>query len=278
MKYTIVLDSSANLKTVSGTIPTVSVPLKIRVGKDEFVDDENLELDKMLSALESYNGKSGSACPGVEDYLQAFGDADRVFCITISGNLSGSFNAARLAKEDYEAAHPDRKVHVIDSLSAGPELKLIAEKLINYIENSVLYEEICKKIKAYHDRLGTLFSLESLRNLANNGRVNPLVAKIAGVMGIRVIGKASDEGQLEPLDKCPGEKRAMQKMLDRMLEMGYQGGKALIDHCRNLPAAEQLRQLILNKFPNAQVIIGENRGLCSFYAEQGGLIMGFEQG
>ena len=96
-------------------------------------------------------------------------------------------------------------------------------------------------------------------------------------MGIRVIGKASDEGQLEPLDKCPGEKRAMQKMLDRMLEMGYRGGKALIDHCRNLPAAEQLRKLILDKFPEAQVVIGENRGLCSFYAEQGGLIMGFEQ-
>lgn len=276
MKYKIVTDSSANLRVFPQGIPGESVPLKIRVGEKEFVDDDGLDLDRMLNELENHKGKSGSACPSVADYLCAFGDAERVFCITITSGLSGSYNAARLAKEDYEAKYPARKVYVIDSLSAGPELKLIAEKIVELIQSSVIYEEICKRVSAYQKRTHTLFSLESLRNLANNGRVSAVTAKFAGALGIRVIGRASEQGQLEPLDKCPGEKRALRKILERMLEAGYSGGKTLIDHCRNLQAAEQLRNMILERFPGAQVRIGENGGLCSFYAEAGGLILGFE--
>jgi DegV family protein with EDD domain len=212
----------------------------------------------------------------VEDYLTAFGDADRVFCITITSNLSGSFNAARLAKEEYEATYPDRKVYVIDSLSAGPELKLLAHRILEMIKSSALYEDICQKVSEYQEKTHLIFCLESLKNLANNGRVSPVVAKIAGVLGIRAVGKASDVGTLEMLDKVRGEKGAVAKIFERMQEMGYKGGKVLIDNCCNLPAAKALQELVHTKFPKAQVIHDSCKGLCSFYAEKGGLMVGFE--
>ncbi|MBE6925882.1 MAG: DegV family EDD domain-containing protein [Ruminococcaceae bacterium] len=276
MKFKLITDSSANLREIHEDVDFASVPLTIRVEDREFVDDETLDLEDMLHTLATTKSKSSSSCPNVEDYLTAFGDADRIFCITITSNLSGSYNAARLAKEEYEAAHPDRKVYVIDSLSAGPELKLLAHRIIELIKNSELYENICTKIAEYQTHTRLMFCLESMKNLANNGRVSPIVAKIAGVLGIRAVGKASDVGTLEMLDKVRGEKGAVAKIFERMQEMGYRGGKVRIDNCCNLPAAKQLQALIVAKFPKAQVIHDTCKGLCSFYAEKGGLMVGFE--
>ena len=275
MKFKIVTDSSANLRSLD-EVEFQSVPLTIRVEDREFVDDESLDLEDMLQTLATTKSKSSSSCPNVEDYLAAFGDADRIFCITITSNLSGSFNAARLAKEEYEATYPDRKVHVIDSLSAGPELKLLAHKLLDMIKSTALYEDICQKIAEYQEKTHLIFCLESMKNLANNGRVSPLVAKIAGVLGIRAVGKASNVGTLEMLDKVRGEKGAVAKIFERMQELGYKGGKVLIDNCCNLPAAKALQELVHAKFPKAEVIHDSCKGLCSFYAEMGGLMVGFE--
>ena len=277
MQYKIVADSSADLRSLTSQIPFSMVPLKIIAGQEEFVDNETLDVGQMVAFLSEYKGRSGSACPSVADYLEAFGEAERIFCFTITSNLSGSFNAARLAKEDYEAAHPDRKVYVVDSLSAGAEIKLLAEKAEELILAGTEYEAICEALEAYQQKTGLMFSLESLRNLANNGRVSPVVAKIAGVLGIRAVGRASAEGTLELLDKCRGEKKALQKLLERMTEQGYKGGRVLIDHCQNLPAAEALREMILQGYPNTDVVIGETYGLCSFYAELGGLLVGYEK-
>jgi DegV family protein with EDD domain len=276
MKFKIVTDSSANLRTIDANVAFQSVPLTIRVENREFTDDETLDLSDMLETLATTKSKSSSSCPNMEDYLSAFGDADRIFCITITRNLSGSYNSARLAKEEYESLYPDRKVCVVDSLSAGPELKLIANRIVELIKSSAVYEEICEKIAGYQTHTRLIFCLESMKNLANNGRVSPIVAKIAGVLGIRAIGKASDEGTLEVLDKVRGEKGAVVRIFERMLEMGYQGGKVLIDNCVNLPAAKALQELVHSKFPKAEVEHDSCAGLCSFYAEKGGLMVGFE--
>lgn len=277
MQYKIVADSSADVRALGSQVAFSMVPLKIIAGTMEFVDDQSLDVGGMVAALGTYKGKSGSACPSVADYLEAFGDGERVFCFTITSNLSGSYNSARLAKEDYEAAHPDRKVYVVDSLSAGAEIKLLVQKAEELLLAGEDYEAICDALKTYQANTGLMFSLESLRNLANNGRVSPVVAKIAGVLGIRAVGKASDVGTLELMDKCRGEKKALQKIFERMTEQGYTGGRVIIDHCGNENAADQLRQIILGTHPDASVEIGQTYGLCSFYAEQGGLLVGYEK-
>ena len=277
MNYRIVSDSGSNLKTVDSDIAYVSVPLKISTEEREFVDDDALQVGEMIAYLDGYKGKSGTACPGVGQWLEAFGDAEAVFCFTITSALSGSCNAARLAGEEYEEEHPGRHVCIVDSLSAGPEIKLLIEKVQELICQGKTYETICKEIMEYKEHTGLLFSLESLKNLANNGRISPAVAKIAGVLGIRVVGRASEHGELEAMDKCRGEKKALPAIIKHMKEMGYAGGQARIDHCCNKPAAEKLKQILLEEYADADIRIGETFGLCSFYAEQGGLLIGFER-
>ncbi len=275
MENKIVLDSSGNLHAFSG-VDFASVPLKIIASDREFVDNEHMDVEEMVKYLRAHKGKVSTACPGVGDYLDAFGDAENVYCVTITSNLSGSYNAARIAAQTYEEKHPGRRVHVFDSLSTGGEMALIAEKLRDLICEKLSFERIVEQVKNYQQKTKLMFSLESLHNLANNGRVSVAVAAVSGILGIRLIGKASDEGTLQPIGKARGEKKLIAELLRHFADLGYEGGKMRIDHCDNLPAATALKQLLLSRFPTADVAIGKCGALCSFYAEQGGLIIGFE--
>lgn len=276
MSYIIVTDSSANLRSLDAPVAFASVPLKIITSEREFVDDASLNTAEMTSYLQSYRGRSSTACPGVADWLSAFGAADAVFAFTITSALSGSYNAARLAGEDYEAAHPDRRVYLIDSLSTGGEMKLLIEKTAALLQQGEAPEAVYEAVRAYQSKTRLIFALQSLNNLANNGRVNSLVAKISGALGMRIIGRASEQGELEILSKCRGEKRALEKIVSHMQGMGYAGGPVRLDHCHNTAVAVQLRSLIRAQYPDADVQIGQTYGLCSFYAEKGGLMLGFE--
>ena len=171
---------------------------------------------------------------------------------------------------------PDRKVFVIDSLSAGPELKLIVEKLEELILEGKAYEEICEAITEYQKHTKLLFMLESLTNLANNGRVSKATAKIAGILSIRLVGKASDHGTLEPLEKTRGEKKGLNSILQNLKDLGYKGGKIRISHCLNKPLAELLSSILKSEFGTTDIEIYPAAALCSFYAEKGGLLIGFE--
>ena len=157
----IVADSSSDVLNLE-SVPYAAAPLKIVTSEKEYVDDANLNVEEMVNDLYTYSGKSGSACPGTGDWLDAFGDAPYIFCVTITSNLSGSYNSAMVAKQEYEEAHPDRRVYVIDSLSAGPELALIIDKLQELILEGKTFEEICEAIVEYQKHADLLFKLASM--------------------------------------------------------------------------------------------------------------------
>lgn len=277
MGFKIVSDSAANVLSLAG-VDYCSVPLKIITGQTEYVDDAALDVRRMVEELKVNKGKSGTSCPNIHEWLQSFGDAQYVFAVTITSNLSGSCAAARDAAHIYEQENPGRKVYVIDTLSAGPEMALIIEKLKEWILEGLSFEEIVEKIPGYLSKTHLLFSLESLTNLARNGRVNPAVAKIAGVLGIRVVGVASEVGTLQQLHKCRGEKKALSTLLQEMKDRGFCGGRVRIAHCFNPEAAGTLEGMILEEFPQSRILTEPTTALCSFYAEQGGLMIGFESG
>lgn len=277
MQYQIVADSSSNLFQLED-VSYAHVPMKLITSEKEYVDVPGLNLEELVCALEKLTSPTGSSCPNSQEWLDAFGDADGVFGVTITSNLSGCHSAASVAADDYRTQKPDAKVCILDSLSTGPEMKLIVEKLRERILSGDVFEQIEQTVRNYMKHTHLLFTLQSLNNLARNGRVSPAVAKIATVLRICIMGRASDVGTLEPLQKCRGEKRALIALVDKMKELGFKGGKVRIDHCLNLEGARQLRDMILSHFPSADIIIDECRALCSFYAERGGLLVGFEDG
>ena len=275
-KIKIVADSSCDLFRLKHT-EFETAPMKIITAEREFIDDTSLDVDGMANYLYQFKGKSKSSCPNTTDWIDAFGDADEIYCVTITSGLSGSYNSACAAKQIYESENEGKRVHVFDTLSAGPEITLIIEKIEECIDKDMSYEDICNCVTAYMKKTGLVFMLKSLKTFANNGRVSPIVAKLVGIAGICIVGKASDEGTLEPMHKPRGERRALETLVGSLEKEGFKTGKISIGHCQNESAAEQLKELILAKFKTVQIEIHKFRGLCSFYAEKGGVLVGFEK-
>lgn len=274
MAFKIVADSSSDLLQLPH-VDFASVPLTIMAGDRTFVDDASLDPREMLDFLATHKGRSTTSCPNPDAWRAAFGDADEVICVTITSNLSGACNAALIAGEDYLRLHPERKVFVVDSLSTGPEIVLLVEKIAQWHQEGYTFEAITQQIEQYRQHTHLTFALESLHSLVNNGRVSPAVAALAGLLNIRIVGIASDVGTLQPVCKCRGEKRTRQGLLDVLKEQGYKGGKVRISH--NNPAlAEAMSDLIRELSPEADIQIYPARGLVSFYSEEGGILIGFE--
>lgn len=277
MRFKIVSDSSSNVFTVEGAGYT-TVPMKIIAGDREYVDTPDLDLMGMVSDLQHFKGKSGSSCANVQEWLDAFGDADAVFCVTISKNLSGSFNSAQKAVAVFLEENPGKKAYVFDSLAAGPQQAMVVDKIAQLIAEGNDFDTIVEKTLEYHNHTHILFRLQSLTNLARNGRVNPAVAKIAGVLGIRVIGDVKG-GEITPVHKPRGDKKAIPALVEMMKERGFYDGALLrIAHCFGEEPALLLRDAVLAQFPNTRFRLEPTTALCSFYAEEGGLMIGFEGG
>ena len=271
----IVSDSSCDIHKLDG-IDFAIAPLKIVTEHREYVDDVNLCVSEMVEELVNYSGRSSTSCPNTNDWLSAFGDANEVFCVTMTSKLSGTYNSAMLAKKQYEETHPERRVHVFDSLSTGPEMMLIIEKIQGLIMQDEPFDDIILEVEEYSKNTGLLFFLESMNNLANNGRVSHMAAKVAGVLGIRVIGRANN-GELEQLSKCRGESKTLSTVISHLKKLGYSGKKIKINHCLNEKAALLLAELIRKEFNCRSIEINCTGGLCSFYAEKKGVLIGFEK-
>lgn len=162
------------------------------------------------------------------------------------------------------------------TLSAGPEIALLIEKALYELRCHADFDKACEALNTYQAHTHLLFALESMHNLAQNGRVSKLAATMASVLGIRAIGQASAEGTLEMLGKCRGVRKARQFMLGEMENLGYRGGKVRIGHCQNAALALELCAEIRQRFPAADVRSYPLRGLCSYYAERCGIMLGFE--
>lgn len=279
MKRIIVSDSSCDIHSLAN-LPAdcafASVPLTIRVCETEFTDNEFLDTAEMLTKMYAYKGKSSSACPPPEDWAAQFRRADEVFVVTITSNLSGCYNSAMTARNMVLEECPDKKIFIIDTLSTGPEMLLLIEKLRDFFVEGLDFDTICSRMNDYRTHTHLLFKLETLDNLVKNGRAGKFAAKMADVLNIHIVGCASSEGTLEVLHKCRGASRSYTSILKEMIEHGYSNGKVIISHCENEAGARLLQAKIAEAFENPDIRILPTGGLCSFYAERQGLLIGYE--
>ena len=189
MKFKIVSDSSSDLHSLN-SVPFSSVPLKIITDEKEYVDIDSLNVDSMIDDLKKYKGESKSSCPNASEWLDAFEDYENIFCVAITRNLSGSYNAARIAAEEYIEKYPNRNVFIVDTLSVGPESALIIEKIVSLIENGLEFDEIKEKITEYQK--STHLLCHTLTQRGGNGPVGH-----DGKMGTVLLnGSHGDDGQL----------------------------------------------------------------------------------
>lgn len=276
MSVRYIADSSADIRKIPG-VDFVSVPLTISTAERDFLDDENLNVSEMLTYMEEYKGRSFTACPSSASWMEKFEGADELYVLALTSGLSGTYDSAKIAADMYQEEHPECKIVVVDTLTTGPEMRLLMEKIIEWKEEEKLsFEEICDSIQEYLFSTRLFFAFKSLHNLAQNGRVNKLAASAIGMLGISILGTASEKGTIETTAKCRGEKSVLKELFRQMEEAGYKGGKVRITHAENEKLAKHLAVVIREKYEHADIIVSTMKGLTGFYGERGGVIVACE--
>lgn len=276
-EWLIVTDSTCDLKfdTTSPVISHVSVPFTVTIDGKDYIDNDELNLEEMITAMEDSGLPSGSGCPSPYTYEQEFLKADKVIAVTISSNLSGSFNSAQIAKENVLEQFPEKQIAVIDSLSAGPEIPLVLKYIFDLLENNCDFDEVVAQAQQYLNDAKVIFALSSFDNFVKNGRMSKITGFVAKKLGMWGIGIGSEQGTVSIKGKTRGPKKALDIIIEDMVERGFRGKSVAISHCQNEQMTNEIIEKIKQTWPNTEFTVLTTGGLNSYYAERGGLLLAF---
>jgi len=275
----IIVDSGCDLtdEMKSGNIPYLErIPLNLHVGSKYYVDDMDLDISEYVEYMENYSGEAKTAAPSPELFFNAYKKEGDIFVVTLSSKISGTYNSAVLAKQMYLDEIGEKFIHVIDSFSAGIGETLIAMCINECIKSNFANIDIIAAVNKFINEMSTYFILEKFDNLVKNGRINPIVAKFASMLSIKVIC-GEDKGELIMIDKARGYKKTIERLIELMQkkELDFENRILGITHVKCLERAQHFKNEILNKISFKEVVICEAGGIISTYGQKGGLVLSF---
>ena len=277
MSYKIIVDSCGELTEymkASGYFETAS--LEIDVAGRHIIDDESFDQAGFLKLVASSPECPKSSCPSPERYMQGYCcDADHVYAVTLSAELSGSYNSAMLGKNLYHEEHGEKDIYVFNSRSASVGETLIAMKIAECEEKGMEFQDIVDEVEAYIAQQDTYFVLETLETLRKNGRLTGLKAIVATALNIKPVMGATADGVIKQLGQARGVKKALMKMADHVVEnLKNSKDKILaISHCNCPDRAEYVKEMLMAKAQFRDVVILDTAGISSMYASDGGIIV-----
>lgn len=277
MSYRVVIDSCGELtEEMKKSSYFLSAPLILQVDEDTIVDDETFDQADFLAKVAASPNCPKSSCPSPEAYREAYDcGAEHIYAVTLSAELSGSYNSAMLGRNLYLEDHPDAKVYVFNSRSASVGETLIGLKIQECEEAGMSFDEIVETVEDYIARQNTWFVLENLETLRKNGRLSTVKALVATALKIKPVMGSTDEGTIIQLDQVRGINRAIVRMVDLIAEKVEQPEEKIlgISHCNCLERAQMVREALLKKMNFKDVVILDTAGVSSMYANDGGIIV-----
>lgn len=277
MNFHIVADSCCELTDDMKKRENIEIaPLTLEVGGESILDDETFDQKSFLKKVADCPDCPKSACPSPEYFREAFlCGAERCYAVTLSAQLSGSYNSAvlgaNLAQEENEAL----KIHVFNSRSASIGETLIVKKIIECEEAGMSFERTVETVELYINSQHTYFVLENLETLRKNGRLSKAKALVASALKIKPVMGSTPDGEIVQLDQARGINKALLKMADAIVkDAQHVESKTLaISHCNCPERAEMVKEALLLRLPVKDVFVLDTQGVSSMYANDGGIIV-----
>ena len=279
MSYKIIIDSCGELlEEWKNNEHFESVALTLNVGGENIIDDETFDQADFLKKVAACPECPKSACPSPERYMRAFDcDADHIYAVTLSAELSGSYNSAKLGADLLKEEYPEKNIHVFNSRSASAGQTLILMKIQECLNAGKDFKEVVSEVEQYIEEQTTLFVLESLETLRKNGRLSGLKATLVNVLNIKPVMGSTPEGTIQQLDMGRGMKKALMKMVEQIGKtVIHPTDKYLmISHCNCLKRADWLKVEIEKKYAFKGIVIVDTAGVATMYANDGGIIVAY---
>lgn len=277
MSYKIIGDSCLDLTEELKKNPHFQmIPLTLQVDDAQVIDDETFDQKKFLELVKASPNCPKTACPSPESFKEAYAcDAEDIYVVTLSNQLSGTYNSAMLAKELYEEEYGPKNIAVIDSWSASSGELNIGLYIRDLCESGLPFEQVAEKAEHYKEHtLKTFFVLESLDTLRKNGRLTGLQAFFATALNIKPV-MGADKGIIIKLDQARGITKALHQMCAVAVKNIANPGerRVIIAHCNNPSRAELVKQEICKLAAFKEVLITETAGVSTVYASDGGIVL-----
>ncbi|MGN0417231.1 DegV family protein [Anaerostipes faecalis] len=278
MSFHIVCDSCTDLTQEDFEKGCYSwIPLTLIVDGEEIIDDETFDQASFLEKVANSTGEVKSACPAPESYMNAYGEADDIYVVTLSAELSGSYNSAVLGKNLYEEENGEKNIYVFNSRGASTTQILIARKIYEYASQGMNFDQVVEKIEEYISTQRTYFVLETLEVLRRNGRLSRVSATLASALNIKPVMEGTRDGVIQKLTQARGTKKALSKMIEAIVKEGRDLSERVlaIAHCNCPKRAEYVKELIQKNLKVGDIIIIDTKGVSSLYACDGGIIVSY---
>ena len=277
MSYKIAIDSCGELLNEWKDDERIeSVPLTLMVGGESIIDDETFDQKDFLKKVAACLECPKSACPSPERYMKAYEcEADHIYAVTLSSELSGSYNSAVLGKSLFLEDNPGKKIHVFNSKSASGGESLIAMKIVECEEKGLSFEEVIETVDKYIEEMSTFFVLENLETLRKNGRLSRVKALVASALKIKPVMGSTPEGSICQFDQARGMTKAIVKMVELVGEKGINIHEKIvaITYCNCPERAKMLEEAIRERLNPAKIVVMDTAGVSSMYANDGGVIV-----
>ncbi|MCI5622550.1 MULTISPECIES: DegV family protein [Anaerostipes] len=278
MSFHIVCDSCTDLTQEDFEKGCYScIPLTLIVDGEEIIDDETFDQASFLEKVANSTGEVKSACPAPESYMNAYGEADDIYVVTLSAELSGSYNSAVLGKNLYEEENGEKNIYVFNSRGASTTQILIARKIYEYASQGMNFDQVVEKVEEYISTQRTYFVLETLEVLRRNGRLSRVSATLASALNIKPVMEGTRDGVIQKLTQARGTKKALSKMIEAIVKEGRDLSERVlaIAHCNCPKRAEYVKELIQKNLKVGDIIIIDTKGVSSLYACDGGIIVSY---
>lgn len=219
MSVRIITDSTVDLTPeVKARVKTV--PLSLRFGEEEYQDGVTITPEEFYERLVKSEILPTTSQPTPAAFEDVFREAveagDEVVCITIASKLSGTYQSATIAAEEFPG-----KVFVVDSRTAGIGSGVLAEYALRLVDQGMGAEQILNELIAVRKKVRLYFVVDTLEYLKKGGRLNSTVAMVGGLLNIKPVLEVDEDGEI----KVVGTARGMKKAFSTLTELsGKHGG------------------------------------------------------
>jgi DegV family protein with EDD domain len=278
MENQIIADSCCDMNdALRAETGLLQVPLTIRVKDKLYVDDLSLDTRELINEMKSSSEAPSTSCPSPNDFADAYVSGKNNFVVTLSSELSGTYNSALIAKDIFEEENEESKVYVFNSKSASVGETMISLKIASLIKEGLEESQIVEETEKYISEMKTFFILETLDNLIKAGRISNFKGKVASLLSIVPIMKATDEGKIDLSENVRGTKKAFNRLVEIIGSASDRGkGKTLgIAHCNCIDKAIKLKEEVQKRYDFKDIIIVETQGISTVYANDGGIVVTF---
>lgn len=224
MAFKIITDSASDIpKNIIDEFDLHVIPTPVVIDGVDYFDGENIFpwdfYDKLTieADIKTYHINAFMFKNHFEQYAK---NGDEVLYICFSTGIAGTFNAARIAKEELIDEYPDFKITIIDSKCASMGFGLVVYKLLTMQKNGASKETIIEASKYFCQNMQHLVTVETLDYLYKGGRLSKVSFVMGGALDIKPLIDVDEKGSLRAFAKVRGRKKAFKKLLDLMEERG----------------------------------------------------------